>query len=73
MIAQTGNRTNTHYEWATTHNQPHFALEADAPAAYAEFQAAFAHDVPSLDAGALIQACQRPSGSATQEPDGSSG
>jgi Glycosyl transferase family 2 len=73
VIAQTGDRNNTHYEWATTHNQPHFALEADAPAAYAEFQAAFAHDVPTLDPGTLIQACQRPSGFGTPGPVGSSG
>jgi hypothetical protein len=33
-IVATGDRTNRHYEWATTHNEPHFALEADAPAAY---------------------------------------
>jgi glycosyltransferase involved in cell wall biosynthesis len=61
-VAETGNRANHHYEWATTHNQPHFALEADAPAAYAAFQAAFARDVPTLDAATLIQACRRASG-----------
>jgi glycosyltransferase involved in cell wall biosynthesis len=51
-------RTNRHYEWATTHNEPHFALEADAPAAYTAFQAAFARDVPTLDPANLIQACR---------------
>ena len=54
----TGDRTNRHYEWALTHNEPHFALEAEAPAADAAFQAAFARDVPTLDAANLIQACR---------------
>ena len=53
-IMATQDRTNRHYEWATTHNEPHFALEADGPAAYAAFQAAFARDVPTLDAADLI-------------------
>jgi len=57
-IVATGDRTNRHYEWATTHNEPHFALEVDAPAAYAAFQAAFARDVPTLDAASLIRACR---------------
>jgi glycosyltransferase involved in cell wall biosynthesis len=57
-IVATQDRTNRHYEWATTHNEPHFALEADGPAAYAAFQAAFARDVPTLDAADLIQACR---------------
>jgi glycosyltransferase involved in cell wall biosynthesis len=56
MAAQ--DRSNRHYEWATTHNEPHFALEADAPAAYAAFQAAFARDVPTLDPANLIRACR---------------
>jgi hypothetical protein len=72
VIAQTGDRTNTHYEWATTHNQPHFALEADAPAAYAEFQAAFARRADPRR-GRLIHACRRPSGFGTPGPVGSSG
>jgi hypothetical protein len=38
--------------------QPHFELEVDAPAAYATFQAAFARDVPTLDAASLIRACR---------------
>jgi hypothetical protein len=50
-IVATGDRTNRHYEWATTHNEPHFALEVDAPAAYAAFQAAFARDVPTPGCG----------------------
>jgi glycosyltransferase involved in cell wall biosynthesis len=58
MIVATGDRTNSHYEWATTHNEPHFALEADAPGAYAAFQVIFARDVPTLDAPTLIQACR---------------
>jgi hypothetical protein len=57
-IAATQDRSNRQYEWATTHNEPHFALEADAPAAYAVFQAAFARDVPTLDPANLIQACR---------------
>jgi hypothetical protein len=57
-IVATQDRTNLHYEWAMTHNEPHFALEADAPAAYAAFQAAFARDVPTLDATPLIRACR---------------
>lgn len=57
-IVATGDRTNRHYEWALTHHEPHFALEADAPAAYAAFQAAFARDVPTPDAANLIQACR---------------
>ena len=57
-IVATQDRTNRHYEWATTHNEPHFALEADGPAAYAAFQAAFARDVPTLDVADLIQACR---------------
>ena len=52
-----GERTNRHYEWATTHHEPHFALEPTAPAAYAAFQAAFARDVPTLDAASLVRAC----------------
>jgi glycosyltransferase involved in cell wall biosynthesis len=58
VIAATGDRTNSHYEWATTHHEPHFALEADAPAAYAAFQARFDRDVRTFDAPALIQACR---------------
>ena len=57
-VVATQDRTNLHYEWAMTHNEPHFALEADAPAAYAAFQAAFARDVPTLDAAPLIRACR---------------
>jgi len=57
-IVAAQDRTNRHYEWALTHNEPHFALEAEAPAAYAAFQAAFARDVPTLDAANLIQACR---------------
>jgi Glycosyl transferase family 2 len=57
-IARTGERTNRHYEWATTHNEPHFAGEAAAPAAYAVFRSAFARDVPTLDAVHLIEACR---------------
>ena len=51
-------RTNRHYEWATTHHEPHFALEPAAPAAYAAFQAAFARDVPTLDGASLVRACR---------------
>ena len=61
-IMEADDRTNSHYEWATTHHEPHFALEADAPAAYAGFQAAFARDVAILDAATLIQACRRSGG-----------
>ena len=57
-VVATQDRTNRHYDWAMTHNEPHFALEADGPAAYAAFQAAFARDVPTLDAADLIQACR---------------
>ena len=53
-----GERTNRHYEWATTHHEPHFALEPTAPAAYAAFQVAFARDVPTLDAASLVRACR---------------
>ena len=52
-----GERTNRHYEWATTHHEPHFALEPTAPAAYAAFQTAFARDVPTLDPASLVRAC----------------
>jgi Glycosyl transferase family 2 len=62
VIVETEDRANSHYEWATTHHEPHFALEAAAPAAYAAFQATFARDVPTLDAATLIQACRRASG-----------
>ncbi len=57
-VAAVEDRTNRYYQWATTHNEPHFALEADAPAAYAAFQAAFGRDVPILDPANLIQACR---------------
>jgi hypothetical protein len=57
-IVATRDRANRHYQWATTHHEPHVALEADAPAAYAAFQAAFARDVPTLDAASLIRACR---------------
>jgi hypothetical protein len=39
-----------------------FALEADAPATYTRFQAAFARDVPTLDTATLIRACRRSGG-----------
>jgi hypothetical protein len=52
-----GERTNRHYEWATTHHEPHFALEPTAPTAYAAFQTAFARDVPTLDPASLVRAC----------------
>jgi glycosyltransferase involved in cell wall biosynthesis len=58
VIVETEDRANRHYEWATTHHEPHFSLEADAPGAYAAFQEAFARDVPTLDAPGLIQACR---------------
>jgi glycosyltransferase involved in cell wall biosynthesis len=51
-------RSNRHYDWATSHNEPHFALEPAAPAAYAAFQAAFARAVPTLDATSLVRACR---------------
>jgi hypothetical protein len=57
-IVEAEDRTNSHYEWATTHHEPHFALEADAPAAYAGFRAAFGRDVPTLAAATLIRACR---------------
>jgi hypothetical protein len=52
-----GERTNRHYEWATTRHEPHFALEPTAPTAYAAFQTAFARDVPTLDPASLVRAC----------------
>jgi glycosyltransferase involved in cell wall biosynthesis len=61
-IVERGDRANSHYEWATTHHEPHFALEADAPATYTRFQAAFARDVPTLDTATLIRACRRSGG-----------
>jgi GT2 family glycosyltransferase len=53
-----GERTNRHCDWATSHHEPHFALEPAAPAAYAAFQAAFARAVPTLNATSLIRACR---------------
>lgn len=58
-IAAAQDQANRYYQWAITHNQPHFGLQADAPAAYDAFQAAFAHAVPNLDdPTALILACR---------------
>ena len=58
QLLAAGERTNRHYDWATTHHEPHFALEPAAPAAYAAFQAAFARDVPTLDGASLVRACR---------------
>jgi hypothetical protein len=60
VIVETEDRANSHYKWATTHHEPHFALEAAAPAAYAAFQAAFARDVPILDAATLFRPVGEP-------------
>ena len=58
QLLAAGERTNRHYDWATTHHEPHFALEPSAPAAYAAFQAAFARDVSTLDGASLVRACR---------------
>jgi glycosyltransferase involved in cell wall biosynthesis len=58
QLLAAGERTNRHYDWATTHHEPHFALEPAAPAAYAAFQAAFARDVSTLDGASLVRACR---------------
>jgi hypothetical protein len=58
QLLAAGERANRHYQWATTHHEPHFALEPSAPAAYAAFQAAFARDVPTLDGASLVRACR---------------
>jgi hypothetical protein len=58
QLLAAGERTNRHYPWATTHHEPHFALEPAAPAAYAAFQVAFARDVPTLDGASLVRGCR---------------
>lgn len=50
-------RDNRYYDWASAHHEPHFAGEAEAPARYAAFLAAFTDEVGSPDN--LVASCRR--------------
>lgn len=58
-VARNDERSNRYFAWATDHNEPHFMLEADAPALYRRFLGEFRADVGDVTAGSLINACAK--------------
>lgn len=50
---------NRYFGWASSHHEPHFMGEPEAPARYAAFLQAFHDDVGDLSTASLIDACQR--------------
>lgn len=58
-VVQQQDRENRYFEWAISHNEPHFMDEPEAPALYAAFLTHFSNDVPDPSAASLIAACQR--------------
>jgi len=58
-IAQHDEQANRYFIWATDHNEPHFVLEAEAPARYRRFLEEFRADVGAVYAESLIEACAR--------------
>ncbi|GAA1775145.1 hypothetical protein [Luedemannella helvata] len=59
MVAEAGERDNRYFDWASTHYEPHFMGEPDAPAWYAAFLDEFTADVGALTPAALIAACSQ--------------
>ena len=58
-IARHDEQANRYFTWATDHNEPHFVLEAEAPARYHRFLDEFRADVGAVRAESLIEACAR--------------
>lgn len=56
-VAQTGDRDNRYFDWATEHQEPHFMGEPDAPQRYATFLREFTADVGPLTPANLVAAC----------------
>jgi len=58
-VAAASDADNRYFEWATSHQEPHFMDEPDAPGRYAAFLREFATDVGELTTANLIAACSR--------------
>jgi glycosyltransferase involved in cell wall biosynthesis len=58
-VARDGDRDNRYLDWATTHHEPHFMNEPDAPARYAAFLAEFTADVGDPTPDNVVSACLR--------------
>ena len=58
-LTHDGDRDNRYLDWATTHHEPHFIGEPDAPARYAAFLAEFTADVGDLTPDSIVSACLR--------------
>ncbi len=50
---------NRYFEWASSHHEPHFMDEPEAPALYAAFLRGFHDDLGDLSTASLITACQK--------------
>jgi glycosyltransferase involved in cell wall biosynthesis len=64
-VAERGDRANRYFDWATTHQEPHFMGETEAPRRYRAFLDRFAADVGELTPGNLVAACLRRSSAST--------
>ncbi len=52
-----GEDDNQHYDWATTHHEPHFELVPGAARAYAKLVGQFTAAVPILETDGFVDAC----------------
>jgi glycosyltransferase involved in cell wall biosynthesis len=57
-IAARGERDNRYFDWASTHHEPHFMGDPDAPARYAAYVRAFTAEVGDPSPDNLIAACR---------------
>jgi hypothetical protein len=58
-VAERGDHSNRYFDWATTHREPHFMGEREAPERYRAFLDGFAADVGELTPDNLVAACVR--------------
>lgn len=58
-VVQQQDRDNRYFDWASSHHEPHFMDEPEAPGRYAAFLAQFSEDIDDLNPASLVAACQR--------------
>jgi Glycosyl transferase family 2 len=58
-IAESGERDNRYYGWASDHREPHFMEQDDAPARYGELLRRFTAEVGDITPASIVEACAR--------------
>lgn len=61
-VAEHDQRDNRYFDWASTHREPHFMGEPDAPARYGGYVQAFNAEVGDVTPDSLVAACRRQHG-----------